>query len=263
MTLVERVGSLVERRRVLHTLVLRDLKVRYANSVLGYVWSVLDPLAMSAVYWFVFSVIFSRGNIGEEPYIVFLVAGLFAWQWFTSTLTDGSKALTSSARLIRSTKLPREIWVVRVVLAKGVEFLLTLPVLVLFAAAYVVVPNWRLVFFPFAIVLQALMLTGLVLVLAPVTALVRDFERLIRIVLRVAFYLSPIIYSIHSTRAESVAKVLQFNPLTGLLELYRSGLFGHELHVTSVLFSVAFTIVILLVGSTVFRRLESAVLKEL
>lgn len=263
MRLVERFRAVIRRRGVLQTLIRRDLSVRYAGSILGYLWSILDPLAMAVVYWFVFTRIFERGDIGEEPYIVFLVAGLFPWQWFSTSVSEGVRAFTSEARLVRSTNLPREMWIVRVVLSKGVEFAFALPVLVFMAAINGVVPNWRLVFFPVAVILQALMLIGILMILAPVTTLVRDTQRLIRIVLRVGFYLTPIIYSIHSSRADAVRDFLLLNPMTGILELYRSGLFARELQGTAVLVSVGFTAVVLLVGSLVFSRLENAVLKEL
>ncbi len=73
-------------RRYFHSLWLlsaRDLRVRYATSVLGYLWSVLDPLVMSAIYWFVFTQVFHRGAVGEQPYIVFLIVALLPWVWFT------------------------------------------------------------------------------------------------------------------------------------------------------------------------------------
>jgi ABC-2 type transport system permease protein len=263
LRLVEGARAVVRHRGVLATLVRRDLKVRYASSLLGWLWSVLDPLSMALVYWFVFTKIFQRGDIGLEPYIVFLISGLFAWQWFTSTITEGSRAILSSARLMRTTNVPREIWIVRVVIAKAVEFFFTLPIIAAFVAIYGVTPNWRLVYLPLAVVLQALMLTGLLMILAPVTVLVRDVQRVIRIALRVGFYMTPIIYSIHSTRAEAVAGFLVVNPMTGILELYRSGLFAEELHYGAVAVSVGATVVFLLLGSFTFNRLAKAVLKEL
>ena len=123
-------------RRYLHSLWLlsaRDLKVRYATSWLGYLWSVLDPLVMSGIYWFVFTVVFHRDSVGEEPYIVFLISGLLAWVWFNAAVTDFTRAFNKDAKLVRSTAIPRSIWVNRIVLSKGLEFLFALPVLVLFA----------------------------------------------------------------------------------------------------------------------------------
>src|SRR5689334_16926827 len=111
----DRVQAIVAHRRILWLLVRRDLKVRYANSALGYVWTVLDPLLMILIYWFVFSLIFHGRDVGEEPYILSLAFGQLAWQWFNGCVNDSTRALTSETRLVRSTRLPREIWVLKVV----------------------------------------------------------------------------------------------------------------------------------------------------
>ena len=87
---------------------------------------------MALIYLVVFTVIFQARRGGHQPYFLHLVTGLFLWQWFAQNMTETSRALLSEARLVRSANLPRELWVVRVVLAKGVEFVLTLPVIVAF-----------------------------------------------------------------------------------------------------------------------------------
>src|SRR3954454_10347123 len=163
MGLVARADALRDRRAVIRTLVVRDLRIRYAGSVLGYVWTVLDPLAMAMVYWFVFAVVFKARDVGQEPYILFLVVGLLAWQWFSQSVTDSSRAIVSERRLVRSTNLPREVWVLRVVLSKGVEYLFSLPLILVFCLSYLgtVQLNWRLLFFPLAIVMQAVLLVGI------------------------------------------------------------------------------------------------------
>lgn len=122
--------------RYLHSLWLlsaRDLKVRYSTSALGYLWSILDPLVMSAIYWFVFTLIFQRDGVGGEPYIVFLLVGLLPWVWFNASVIDFTKAFRKDAKLVRSTAIPRSIWVGRIVLSKGIEFLFSIPVLILYA----------------------------------------------------------------------------------------------------------------------------------
>ena len=113
----------------------RDLKVRYSTSALGYVWSVLDPLVMAAIYWFVFTQVFQR-PVGTEPYIVFLLSALLPWMWFNGAISDSTRAFLEDAKLVRSTMIPRTIWVNRIVLSKGIEFLLSLPVLALFAIVF-------------------------------------------------------------------------------------------------------------------------------
>ena len=164
------VGAPGSARRYLHSLWLlsaRDLKVRYATSALGYLWSILDPLVMSAIYWFVFTLIFQRDGIGGEPYIVFLLVGLLPWVWFNASVIDFTKAFRKDAKLVRSTAIPRSIWVGRIVLSKGIEFLFSIPVLILFALFAQPRVQWNplILLFPLGIVLQAVLLVGLGLLL--------------------------------------------------------------------------------------------------
>lgn len=269
MELIRRFQSLAERRTVLWTLVVRDLRVRYARSVLGYLWTVLDPLLMSLIYFLVFVYIFRRGDVGHQPYFLFLIVGLLSWQWFSGSLTDTSRALVAEAKLVRSTNLPREIWVVRVVVSKGIEYLLSLPVLVLFLVVYLLrgeahLNGW-LVLFPLGVVVQFTALVGLGLVLAPVTALVTDTQRVVRILLRMLFYATPVIYSSHLV-PKPWDKITWLNPMTGILEAMRAGFFsqrGAQVLWGPILASVAIAVLLVILGSTVFRRSERAVLKEI
>jgi ABC-2 type transport system permease protein len=260
---IERVRRVWEYRRILALLIGRDLKVRYAGSALGYFWSILDPLLMSAVYWVVFTKIFTR-SVGYEPYIVFLLSGLLPWQWFNSGVTSASRALRTDAQMVRSTNVPRELWIVRNVASTGVQYLLSLPVLAAFAIATQKAPNIDIVFMPLAITLQTILLVGFGLCLAPITVLVRDVERLIRIALRIGFYVSPVIYSVND--AKKLAKlhdVFSWNPLAGILTLYRSAFFPQELHWNYVFHSAIGCFVILAMGLFIFARLERPVLKEI
>ena len=139
-------------RHSLWLLTTRDLKVRYSTSALGYVWSVLDPLVMAGIYWFVFTQVFQR-PVGTDPYIVFLLSALLPWMWFNGSVSDSTRAFLKDAKLVRSTMIPRTIWVNRIVLSKGIEFLLALPVLALFVVVFHAPVHWELALFPLAIVL--------------------------------------------------------------------------------------------------------------
>jgi ABC-2 type transport system permease protein len=264
MGLAARVRTLVAHRSVLWLLVRRDLKVRYASSALGYVWTVLDPFMMILIYWFVFSLIFRGRDVGEEPYILYLAFGQLAWQWFNGSVTDTTRALTSESRLVRSTRLPREIWVLKVVLSKGLEYLFSLPVIVIFMIANHKAPTWHVVFFPLGLVLQAILLTGIGLALASATVLIRDLARVVRIALRVLFYLSPVIYSVRRLEIGPLRELFQLNPMTGILDIYRSTAFPAEFIGWKVVgISAVLSLLALLGGAEVFRRLERPVLKEI
>ena len=266
MILVRQVRGLARKRQVLVTLVQRDLRVRYAGSGLGYLWTVIDPLAMATIYFVVFTLIFKARNVGHQPYVLFLIIGVLCWQWFSQSVTDTSRALLSESRLVRSTNLPRELWVVRVVIAKGIEFVLAAPVIAGFAAYFLLKGqahlNWRLVLIPLAILLQFILLAGIGLILAPVTALVTDTSRVVRIALRMGFYATPILYGVHAA-PEALRTLLMFNPMTGILELYRAGFFPNELNLAAVLLALLISLGLLVVGTVVFEKLESPVLKEI
>nr|WP_197981366.1 MULTISPECIES: ABC transporter permease [unclassified Frigoribacterium] len=239
----------------------RDLKVRYSTSALGYVWSILDPLVMAGIYFFVFQVVFRR-SVGDDPYIVFLLSGLLPWMWFTGAVSDSTRAFLREAKLVRSTKIPRTIWVLRLVASKGIEFALSLPVLALFAVLGGAQLHWQVVFFPVAMALQAVLVAGVGLLVAPLVVFFRDLERATKLALRFLFYASPIIYGTRDL-PESLHLLAAFNPLSGIFGLYRSAFFPEQLDLTEALVGAGMCFLLLAVGLAVFRSSERAVLKEI
>jgi ABC-2 type transport system permease protein len=241
----------------------RDLRVRYATSALGYLWSILDPLLMAGIYYFVFGFIFHKGGVGEDPYIVFLLSAMLPWVWFNGSVSDSTRGYLREAKLIRSTTIPRTIWVNRIVLSKGIEYLASLPVLaifiIIFGAKVSIDALWL---YPLAIILQAALVTGLGLIVAPLVVFFRDLERAVKLILRLLFYASPIIYSATDVPG-AIRGLTTFNPLSGIFSLYRAPIFPDELRWHVVGAGAAVTVVILVVGLWVFARTERAVLKEI
>ncbi len=267
-----RLGAIWASRRVLSLLVSRDLKVKYASSVLGYVWTVLEPLMMAIVYWAVFTKLMVR-TIGEDPYIVFLLSAMLPWQWANGVLRSSMRALSKDAKLVRSTSLPREIWVLRTVGAKFAEFLFAIPVLIAFGILLDAPIHWQVVFVPLAVVIQAVLLLGAGLILAPLATLYGDVQKLMRIVMRLLFYFSPILYGLHDVQQKfkasiggvSVADIYSFiNPFVGIFDLYRAAYFPDQFGGwAAVAFSAVVAVLTLGVGVLVFRRFEGLVLKEI
>jgi ABC-2 type transport system permease protein len=262
--LLERAARVIQYRRILKLLVARDLKVRYAGSILGYLWTILDPLLMSVVYWVVFTKLFQR-NIGYSPYILFLVAGQLPWFWFNSGVSATARALRSEAQMVRSSNVPRELWIIRTIVSKGIEYLLSLPVLAIFALAYWKAPSWHLVLLPLAWLMIFILLMGFGMLLAPLTVLVRDVDRLIPIFMRVMFYMSPVLYSLHVAldRATQLRYIYDINPIVGPLLLSRACFFPQELRWNYVWHSGVVDVLIFLIGLFAFTRLERQVLKEI
>lgn len=248
-------------RHSLWLLTVRDLRVRYSTSVLGYFWSILDPLVMAGIYWFVFTQVFQR-PVGDQPYIVFLLVALLPWMWFNGAVGDCTRAFLREAKLIRSTKIPRTIWVNRLVLSKGIEFVASLPVLAIFAIVAGASLRVEVVFFPLAVVMQTILIVGVGLIVAPMVVFFRDLERAVKLALRFLFYASPIIYGLGDL-PESLRLLVAFNPLAGIFSLYRSAFFPDQLDWLTVGIGGGVSVVLLAVGLLVFRRAERAVLKEI
>lgn len=265
-----RVRAIVSRRRILWLLIVRDLKVKYSDSTLGYIWTVLDPLMMGAVYWFVFDVVFHRGRaIAGTPYILFLLAALLPWQWSSAVISKSTRSLSSQARLIRSVDVPRELWVLRTVGSEFVEYLFSLPVLVVFVIGFTHPVHAEVLWLPVAIAMQGVALLGIGLALAPLTVMFTDVERFIQVANRILFYFCPILYGAGAVLGSGaipgwVKEAYSWNPFISIIGFYRAGLFPEETpDVGLAARGMVSCLLLLAIGVYTFRKLESAVLKEI
>jgi ABC-2 type transport system permease protein len=264
LTPVQRAKRIWDYRRILALMVGRDLRVRYANSVLGYVWTVLDPLMMAFVYWFLFTQVMTR-KIGFPPYILFLVSGQLAWNWINASIGQSVGALRGEAQMVRSSNVPRELWILRVIVSRGVEYVFSLPVLAVFAIGYGKYPNRYILLMPLAIVMSIALCMGLGMILAPASVLLRDIRTFVRVMMRSLFFLSPILYSLHDVtkRRASVASVVSWNPISGIMSLFRAGFYPQELNWADVAHSAIVITIIFVIGVWTFNRLERPMLKEI
>jgi ABC-2 type transport system permease protein len=269
VTVASRAAAVWQRREVLGLLIRRDLKVKYQQSILGYFWTLLEPLAFAGIYWFVFGVLFGSNRHAPKggDYILFLVSGFLAWQWFNSNVAESTGALRKQAKLITTMKVPREVFPIGMVGAKIVEFLLSLPVLVVFFFVGHGHLSADILWFPVAMAMQIVLLTGVTLMLSSLNIVLRDVERIVRIILRAMFYLSPVIYTyelVMQKAPEAVKIIYQLNPMVGILQMYHSAFFPSEFpHTRLLVISVAGCLAILVFGWWIFKKLEPAVLKEL
>ncbi|KAB1158433.1 ABC transporter permease [Micromonospora sp. AMSO12t] len=271
------VAALWSHRTSLRILVRRDLAVKYQQSVLGYLWSLIEPLGLGAIYWFVFGILYSRDtnrHLGDaaDSYPLFLLTGIFAWMWTSSALSEATNALTGQARLITTMNVPRQVFPIGRVTGRFAEYAAGLPILLAVAVGYAasgrVEPGWSLLALPLAVAVQAVLLVGLALLLSAVNVLMRDVERFMRLVVRVLFYATPIIYPLSLVRDADLPGWLkvayELNPLVGIFQLHHSVWYPDEFPDARLLAtSVGVSLLVLAAGWWSFRRLEPAVLKEL
>ncbi len=158
-------------RALIQNLVLRDLKARYRGSVLGFLWTFLNPLLLMATYALVFSVYM---RIGMEKYTAFLLTGLLPWIWFSSSLLMGTTSIVEGGGLIKKVFFPPQVLPTVTVITNTVNFLLSLPFLLVFLLLFRVEVGWTLVGLLPVMAIQLVLTMGLVLILSALTVRYRE-----------------------------------------------------------------------------------------
>jgi ABC-2 type transport system permease protein len=261
-------------RNVLRFLVRRDLALKYQQSVMGYLWSLIEPLGIGLIYYFVFVLVIGRGGmlagtIPEDQYILYLMAGIFSFMWTNGVLSESTKALSGQKNLITTMNVPREVFPIGRVFARSAEFLAGLPILAGLAVMVGAEFTWWLLVLPLAVLIQAVFLIGVALLLSSINVMLQDIERFMRMIHRLLFYSTPILYPLamledSNSLPEWAKLVYMANPLVGILEIHHAAWFPQLFPSAGLLTTaVVGSLISLGPGWLVFRRLEPAVLKEL
>jgi len=247
---------------VLRMFISRDLHRKYRTFRLGYLWTVLEPLGMTLVLWFVFQFILGARRFGEQPYLLFLAVAILPWWWFTKGVSSSTRIFRRDTGPLRISLLPTQVWVVRGVFVSMVEFFFSLPIIVFAMLVTWTFPNWLIILFPVGIVAQFVLMYGTCLLVASISAVIPDFARIVRIVMRAMFYLTPVLYSIAAI-PDRIQHLAPLNPLVGILGLYRVGFWPTETESGSqYAMSFAAGAVLVIAGVVAFGRIEPRILKE-
>lgn len=216
-------------RDLLWLLVTTDLKLRYKGSALGFLWGLLNPLMQLAILAFVFTHIFGGEPRGADApaalnYPLFLLAGLAPWTFVAQSVGRAGDAVLSKSPLLRKVAMPPSLFPLASALSSLVNFLLSLPALVVLAVLLGAPIGWGLLYFPIGVLVLTVFLIGAALMVSALNVFFRDTQHLVEILLSMAFYLTPIIYPLAMIEhaAPSVALVLRWNPMTALIEGVRA-----------------------------------------
>ena len=247
-------AELWESRELLQFLAWRDVKVRYQQTLLGASWIALQPLLMALVL----SLVFGRlGRMPSDglPYAVFVLTGLLAWGHFASSLTSGVNALAGSAGLITKVYFPRLLVPAAAAAARLVDLVLGLLILGAFLVHYGIRPGPGVLLFPAVALLSSLFALGLGLWLAAFNLKYRDVGHALPFLLQVWMFATPVVYSA-SLLPERWRFALALNPMTGIVEAYRSTLLDRPVDWAGLGIAAALTAAVLVPGLFAFRRME-------
>jgi lipopolysaccharide transport system permease protein len=231
----------------------KEVKLRYKNSWLGYLWSIANPLAFAFLYFVAFKT-FMRVDIPH--YSLFLIAGLFPWQWFANSIGAAPNIFLGNAPLLKKVRFPRNALVAPPVLNDGIHFLCSIPVLVLFLFMYDSRPSWSwLIGIPLLTVLQFLLVYGLALTIATLNLFFRDLERVTTLAVMFIFFMTPIVYAEAMVPAEYRALVY-FNPAGPIILSWRELFLSGGVNWRFIAVGYAHALAWFAIGTAIYRKLS-------
>jgi ABC-type polysaccharide/polyol phosphate export permease len=239
-------------REFIRNLVVRDLKVRYRNSILGFAWSLLNPLLMMIVFTVVFSVLLGQQN---PLYPIFILVALLPWNFTASSVIGGVNSIVGNGHLVKRVYFPREILPSSLVLSNLVNFALALPML--FLLKFILGSSFSPYIFllPFIMILQTVFLMGVAFIVSALNVYFRDTEVIVDVFMLAWFFLSPIVYNMEDLSQTNSQILYWFNPMASLISSYRLILYNNAPPDALFFFRTLITCVAtLIVGYLFFRR---------
>ncbi len=232
----------------------KEIKVRYKNSALGYVWSIANPLMYAIIFYFVFKIVM-KFNIKE--YSLFLISGLFPWQWISNSITGGAGSFIGNASLIKKVIFPRFFLPLAQVLNDAFHFIVSIPVIIVFLLFYHKMPSldW-LFYFPLMLIPTFIIVYGFSLLVASMNIFFRDIQYIIGLIMTLLFYLTPVFYDM-SFVPKRYKNFVLINPFTPLITNWREMFMHNCINFTDYALSIFYSIIVLLVGFIVYKKLQS------
>jgi teichoic acid transport system permease protein len=256
-------ADLWSRREFAWYMAMGNLKSRNASTALGLLWWVLNPLLLGLVYFIVFGLIF----IGNRPegFLAYLMSGMFVFQFTSMSMSGGANSILQNSKLLVNLRFPRLILPVAHLIEAGVGFLASLIVLFAMVIPTGVVPGPEILLLVVPFTLQLVFNLGLAAVVARLAIPFRDINNLVPYLNRMWLYMSPIIWPLSylDRVPRRLALLIDLNPMTGFLSLYRSGLLGYPFEWSALWGTAAWSIGVGLVGVVLFVKYESRMARYL
>lgn len=258
LLLIKEIKAIYKWRELLWQMVGREVKARYKQSILGYFWVILNPLAQMLVMSFAFSIIMrvptnASGNI---PYSIFLFVALLPWNLFSGSLASAAGSLVGAGGLITKIYFPRTILVISTIIAKIIDFLFASTVLIIYMVVYQIPINFNILWIFPIFFIQQMFTLGLSLFFAAANLLYRDIQYLLNMILLLWMYVTPIIFPADLV-PERYRFIFQLNPLAVIVNAYRQAILaGGTPKYSSLIIATIVSFVTLLIGLRYFKSRE-------
>jgi len=251
---------LIEYRELIRIMTISELKVKYQSSILGFTWSLLNPLLMMLVLYFVFNNVFKAT---QNHFALYLLIGIVSWRFLSNGTMSAMASIVGKPSLVTKIRIPRQVLVLSVVLSSFIssilEFVVLLPLLFILGVGL----SPYILLFPVIHLIFFMMVYGMSLILASLYVYYRDLNQIWEVIIQMGFFLSPIVYPL-STVPKEYLSYYMLNPVTVIIQMYRDILLYHAAPAPADLaFAFLVGIAIVLLGSAVFKRLERRFAEEM
>jgi ABC-2 type transport system permease protein len=246
---------------MIFSLVKKDLRGRYKGSVLGFLWTFINPLMQLVVYTFVFTYIMKAGI---ERYYLYLFVALVPWIFFSSAITGGSSSIVAQKDLVKKIYFPREVIPISYVTSCFVNMLLCFCIIFLvMLVAGIPFRPLALLCLPVVMIVEYLLALGMAMLSSAITVYFRDLEHILGIVTMIWMYMTPIFYSIDMI-PEKLRFIYHLNPMSSVISCYRDVLYSAKVpDLSSLLEAAVLGVFFLVVGMLVFGKLKKGFAEEL
>ncbi|UCH97360.1 MAG: ABC transporter permease [Candidatus Aminicenantes bacterium] len=258
--MTKRIKGIWEFKYLIYNLVLRDLKVKYKGSTLGFLWSLLNPLLMIVVYTIAFEYVI---KIRVENFPIFLFSALLPWNFLSSTLSMGVTSITENSNLVKKVYFPREVLPLSIVLVNLFHFCLSFVVLIPALLFFKITPGFSFFFLVLVVFFQTFFVLGLTLLVSALNVYYRDVKHFLEVILNLWFWLTPIIWPL-SLVPEKFRDYAWLNPFTSFVQAYRDIILHNKIPPPLTL-SMLVTIGVLafLLGALVFQKKQRRFAEEI
>jgi lipopolysaccharide transport system permease protein len=232
----------------------RNIRARYQQSALGWIWAVLQPAAQAIIFSIIFTY-FVPIDTGDVPYIVFSYIAMVPWTLFASSITDMSSSIVGNMSLVTKIYFPREVLPIAAMLARLMDFGIAAVLLLVLFLFYRIPVSVEILFLPIILTIQLFLITGLGLAAAAANVFYRDVQSLLILGIQLWFYASPIIYPVTMV-PEQLRPFYFLNPMAGIIVAYRDVLLNGRLPGAYLIPTAAVALIVFFVGIWFFKRVE-------
>lgn len=248
-------------RQMVYSLVKKDIRGRYKGSVLGFLWTFINPLLQLAVYTIVFSVIMKNGI---EKYYIYLFVVLVPWIFFSTSVTSGSSSVLASKDMVKKIYFPREVMPIACVTGNFVNMLLSFVVIfgVLIFTGWGI-NFWAVLCLPLIMIVEYILALGIAMLTSALTVYLRDLEYVLNIIAMAWMYMTPVMYGPEMV-PEQYRFIWNLNPMTPIAMAYRDILYYKQMpEMATLIHAFVMGVVILVLGYWIFRKLQKGFAEEL